>query len=76
MFNKLQQAFDYHHSDTNGQDVGFCVEYHVTFNAPSWSAGQWFNVEGLTANGSLVSLLSIGYSYQYAWLVEGTYITQ
>jgi len=73
MFNQIQSKLDYHHGDTNSCDLGYCVEYRVTFNAPSWSKGQWFNVEGLTADGSLVDLLTIGYTYQYPWLVAGVY---
>jgi len=73
MFETIRNTFDYHHGDTSGNDTGYCVEYHVYLNAPSWSKGQWFNVEGLTADGSLVDLLSIGYDYQYPWLVAGTY---
>lgn len=73
MYALIQSRLDYHHGDTNGNDTGFCVEYRVTFNAPEWSRGEWFNVVGLTADGSEVDLLRIGYSYQYPWLAAGTY---
>jgi hypothetical protein len=73
MFNLIQSKLDYHHGDTSGRDLGYCVEYQVSFNAPSWTTGQWFNVVGVTADGSLVDLLSIGYTYQYSWLTAGVY---
>lgn len=73
MFKAIQSQLDYHHGNADGQDMGYCVEYHVYFNAPTWSTGRWYNVVGVTANGGLVDLLSLGYEYQYPWLVEGTY---
>jgi hypothetical protein len=73
MFELIRDRLDYHHADGACHDTGYCVEYHVYYNAPEWSKGEWFNVEGLTADGSLVDLLSIGYTYQYPWLAKGTY---
>jgi hypothetical protein len=73
MFQLIQDNLDYRHADSSGRDTGYCVEYQVTFHSPDWSIGQWFNVTGVTADGSLIDLLSIGYSYQYTWLVAGTY---
>ena len=72
-YESIKQAFDYHHGDVNSKDIGYCVEYHVTFHNPEWSRGDWFNIEGLTSNGSIVDLLIIGYSFQYEWLVAGIY---
>jgi len=66
-FETIRREFDWMH------EGGYCVEYHVTFNAPEWSSGRWFNIEGVLPNGGLVDLLSIGYQYQYGWLVAGTY---
>lgn len=66
-FETIKDKLDWMH------EGGYCTEYHVYFNAPSWSKGRWFNVEGVLPNGGLVDLLSIGYEYQYPWLVEGTY---
>lgn len=66
-FETLKDEFDYNHGD------GYCTEYHVYYNAPEWSKGKWFNIEGVTPSGSLVDLLKIGYEYQYPWLVAGTY---
>ena len=72
-YETLKQAFDYHHGDTSGNDLGYCVEYTVTFHAPEWSKGQWFNIEGIDSEGTIHDLLQIGYSYQFPWLVAGTY---
>jgi len=68
-YETIKNEFDYKHYGSND----YCIEYHVYFNAPSWSTGKWFNIEGLTRDGSVVDLLSIGYDYQYKWLVAGTY---
>ena len=68
-YETIKAQFDYKHYGSND----YCVEYHVYYNAPLWSKGRWFNIEGLTSDGSLVDLLSIGYDYQYSYLVAGTY---
>lgn len=68
-YETIKAQFDYKHYGSND----YCIEYHVHYNAPTWSTGKWFNIEGLTADGSLVDLLSIGYDYQYPNLVAGTY---
>lgn len=68
-YETIKKEFDYKHYGSND----YCIEYNVTFNAPSWSKGEWFNIEGLTHDGSLVDLLVIGYPHQYPWLVAGTY---
>ena len=66
-FETIRKDFDWNHGE------GYCVEYHVYFCNPSWSAGRWFNIEGVLPNGGLVDLLSIGYEYQYSHLVAGIY---
>lgn len=74
-YESIKQAFDFHHGNASGQDIGYCIEYRVTFHAPSWSRGEWYNIEGLTADGSLVDLLTIGYNFhsKYSWLSAGIY---
>lgn len=68
-FETIRKEFDYKHYGSND----YCIEYHVYYHAPSWSKGKWYSIEGLTADGSLIDLLSFGYDYQYSWLVAGTY---
>jgi hypothetical protein len=68
-YDTLKEHFDYEHYGSND----YCVEYYVYYNAPAWSISKWYNVVGLTSDNSLVDLLRIGYSYQFPWLVEGTY---